>query len=484
MTMQANCMRYRLLPEFGLDQVASMKRTFLLAVLVVVILQGCAASSIFRSYPDQLKPIKLQVDAKQFDKPKEDLNSHRTDADKILYLMERGRVAQLANDKKTSIEDFKLVMEEIAINDDKAKITATDTGAGAAALLLNDNAIPYKGDGYERIFLHHFQAMNYLFSKDPNAAMVEVRRANEEQTVAFQSHEDEVAKGEDKAREQAAKNPGFMNSFKSMADVAGRVKNSFQNAYTFYASGVIYEITGKTDDAYIDYKKALEISPDNVYLQKDVLRLAAALGRDSDLDHFKKSFTVTPEKPNPNDGSVVIFFEHDFAPVKMETKVPLALPNGISSVAFPMYLDQWRLETPLLIQNNGSLIGETKTIVNVQAMAAKALQEKLPGMMVRQVLRVIAKSETNKQSEKVGGMFAVGTQLFNLVTENADRRSWLTLPSDAQIYRGYVAPGEHDFHLTNGVAQTTLKVKVEPKKITVIRIVGTGATLHSDMVVM
>jgi len=42
----------------------------------------------------------------------------------------------------------------------------------------NENAIPYRGDTYERIFVHSFQALNFLGERNPEAAGVEVRRAN------------------------------------------------------------------------------------------------------------------------------------------------------------------------------------------------------------------------------------------------------------------------------------------------------------------
>ncbi len=56
------------------------------------------------------------------------------------------------------------------------------------------------------------------------------------------------------------------------------MKHSFQNAATFYLSGVVWEMLGERNDAYIDYKKALEIFPDNLFLQADVMRLGKRLG--------------------------------------------------------------------------------------------------------------------------------------------------------------------------------------------------------------
>ena len=462
----------------------SAVRSFSL-VSAALLLGGCASSSIFTSYPSQMQPIKQQVQAKQYKLAQTALDSHREDADKILYMMERGRVSQIANDKKSSIEDFKQVIEAMEANEDKAKISLTDTAAQGSALLTNDNAIPYTGDGYERVFVHQYQAMNYLFSNDLDAARVEVKRANIEQQVALNEHEDELAAAEEKGREFADGNKTFMDAFSAMESVAGKVKNSFQNAYTFYVSGLIYEILGKPNDAYIDYKKALEIFPDNVYVQKDVLRLAKQLSMKDDYETFKKRYSVEASNPGKDEGELVVLFEHGFAPAKTETSVPVFTGKQVQKVAFPIYALQWQPPSSLKVSIEGKgTVGETSPIVYVQAMAVKALQEELPAMLTRQILRVVAKKEMAEQAGKASPWAKLGADIFNIVSENADRRSWLTLPNDAQILRSPLPQGEYQLNLNNGKAAGVMKVKVEPGKRTVVRVVSTEQTMHTDAIVM
>jgi len=456
----------------------------------VLLLGGCAAGSIFTAYPQQIQPVKLQLESKQYTLAQAALDGRQDDADKILYLMEKGRVAQLAGDTETSIEDFKRVIEAFDENDEKATISMSDTAAQGASLLTNDNAIPYTGEGYERVFVYQFQAMNYLMSSNLEAAMVEVRRANQEQQYELERFEDEVADAEEDAREQVEKNDSFMDSFASLQAAAGQVKNSFQNAYTFYMSGVLFEATGKPNDAYIDYKKALEIFPDNVYVQRDVLRLAKSLGMREDYERFKKEFGNDDSPPNANEGEIVLLFEHGFAPVKTAVDVTLITDNGVRSIAFPTYVEQWQAPSLLSVSISGGAlagkaIGETSPIVNVQALAAKALVEHLPGMMVRQILRLVAKAKTSEQGGKLlGGFGKLAIDVFNVVTEQADRRSWLTLPQDAQILRSSLPEGEYQLQLQNGTASGTMDIRVVPGKKTLIRVVATGNTFHTASVVL
>ncbi|MBL1274785.1 MAG: hypothetical protein COB30_001735 [Ectothiorhodospiraceae bacterium] len=469
----------------GISAMRSLIRLVFI-VGVISVLGGCASSSIFTSYPMQIQPIKMQIQAKQYTAAQTTLEKHRNDADKILYMMERGRTSQLANDRKSSIEDFKQVIEAMEANEDKAIISLTDAAAQGSALLTNDNAIPYAGEAYERVFVHQYQAMNYLFSNNLEAARVEVKRAGIEQRVALNAHEDELADAEEKSRENADKNKSFSDAFAAMDAVAGKVKNSFQNAYTFYVSGVIYEMLDKPNDAYIDYKKALEIFPDNVYVQKDVLRLAKQLGMRQDYDLYKKRYPVEVVTPGVNEGEVVLFFEHGYAPIKTEVSVPIFVDNKAQKVAFPIYAMTWIEPTTLRVSvAGGASMGETSPIVYVQSMAVKALQEKLPAMLARQILRLVAKQEMAKTAGKAGGPLAqLGANIFNILSENADRRNWLTLPNDAQILRVSLPEGEHHLILNNGKAKGSITVKVVPGKKTVVRVVATEKTLHTDAVVM
>jgi hypothetical protein len=220
--------------------------------------------------------------------------------DKILYLMERGRMAQVQGDPTASLANYAEAIAAIKDNDRKAVISASGSGAQAAAIVLNDNAIPYEGSGYERVLLHNCQALNYLAMNDIDGAGVEVRIANAEQEAALKKHQRDLHKALANAEEHNAAgsldDPAISAKFDAMDAAAARVKTSFQNAYTFYVSAVIWELSGEENDAYIDYKKALEIFPGNKYVQRDVVRLAKQLGMTDDLDRFKaKLSTATVE---------------------------------------------------------------------------------------------------------------------------------------------------------------------------------------------
>ena len=459
------------------------------ALATLLVMSGCASTSTFTAYPRKIQPLIASLTNRTPIDLSHSLQSESKSNDRILYSMERGRYAQVVEKIDISMADFKVSMEKIRKNDEKALISASAFGANVAATMVNDNAIPYAGEGYERVLLHHYQALNYLKKKDLEGAGVEVRRANAEQDDALRRFENEL----DAAREEAAnKNVNSTSAVESryaqMDEVAGKVKNSFQNAYTFYVSAFIYELLDQPDDAYIDYKKALEIYPDNSYLQKDVLRLAAKLGMDDELDELRQRFPLKErrfiDEGSAASGELLVLFEDGFVPQKREIKIPLPAGRaGFVTIAFPIYEERWSPQIPLQILNNNELVGSTEPICDVRALAVKALKEKAPVIATRQIIRAVAKGVAAAEARKQMGDFGLlATNIWNIISENADLRSWLTLPSNAQILRTTLPTGHYQLALQHpmGGFPAYADVDITPAGKTVLQVVRAGGQIYSS----
>jgi len=425
-------------------------------------LGGCATTSVLQPYPDQISGIKRELSSGKEAAARKDLAQQHQSADKMLYLEESGRVAQLAGDTDASMDAFNKAIEVYEENERKAKITATGAVSQVSAIATNDNAIPYSGSAYERIFVHNYQALNYLAKGDLEGAGVEVRRANLEQELALRKYEDELDKVKDgrEAKQILRGNANYKQKFLSLSRLAGEVKNSFQNAYTFYVSGLIYEARGEYNDAYIDYKKALEIYPDNRYLKADVVRLAKRLGMNQDLELYKDGVDEQIAKPLAKDeGRVVVLYEQGYVPPKSEVFIPLWVIGVMHSIAFPTYEYKPTFTRRLSMKVDHQAQGNSDPIVDVSALAAKALEEQMPMIMVRQALRILARERTreNMNNSAVGLI----TGLAHLILNRADLRSWLTLPAGAQIMYSNVNAGQHTIELlADGRSQSqTVSVK-------------------------
>lgn len=450
-----------------------------LAILggVFSILGGCAMSSMFSPYPDQAQNFRHAIYKGEVgtvvDKNAilQDLEEERESADHMLYMMERGRINQVSNAFSDSKADFEQVISAFEEQDLAATVQVGETAAQGASLLTNDNAIPYKGSAYERIFVHHHQAFNYLGNKDIEGASVEFRKVALEQRVLLEQHEAEVAEAYEEAEENSIDVDTLSNEFAGLDTVAGKVKSSFQNAYTFYASAAFWEATGELNSAIVDYKKAFEINPDNDYIKKDIARVSKKLG---------DRITSDTNEAKAGQGSVVVFFEEGFVPAKSEIKVPIpTLDGGIISLAFPYYeTDVWPLSQPLRVMGSDfNEFGHTREIVDVGALAVKSLKEQIPQMLVRQALRGFTKYQLQKQSAELGIGGQLLANIYNVISESADRRSWLTLPHSAQIMRFNIDAGEQTLNLATATSQAKINVSVPENRTVFLRVVGVNNQL-------
>ncbi|MDA3799727.1 MAG: hypothetical protein PF692_11680 [Kiritimatiellae bacterium] len=460
-----------------------MNKIVILLIFLSTLFVGCSSSSVFKSYPTQVNPYLVSVSSGQkidFDKVFEkQIDSN----DGVLYAMEKARMQQIQNFSTNSINSYRIAISRINYIDDKAVISASDTGAQASALALNDNAIPYNPPGYERVLLRHLQSMNYLADGDLEGASVEVRAANNEQKKAKKAHEKDVEKAKssvDEAKKEADLS-NFNSAYAEMNTAVGNVKSSFLNAYTFYYSGIVYELANSPNDAYIDYKRALEIAPNNVYIIKDVLRLAKKLDMREDYRDFKKLYSNFEDSDDNSDmGVLVVLFEDSF--VKQRESIDIPIPyfgaDTIVPITCPIYQGPWHTPQQLVLMFDGKSL-KSSSICSVTDLAVKSLQENLPAILARVVLRGLAKATAAKQmSDSMGGWGSLAATIYNIVTESADKRSWLSLPDNAQVIRTYMTQGEHELKLEIGYETKNYKVVIEKQKITIVRVIKTNGLMY------
>lgn len=440
-----------------------------LSLALTLGLSACAYNSVFVNYPSQIAHFKQQL-SRDITKIKiTDLVDNISGNDGLLYAQESGRIMQIIGDFTRSKTYYQQAIDGYQVFDDKAIVSASKLGAGTSSILLNDNAIPYRGPGFERIMLHQYQALNYLFSGDIQGALVEVRRSNELQSMEQARYQTSQKSVQDMA------NGTIEAQIAQLSKQAGNVTSSFLNAYSYYTTGLLYELANEPNDAFIDYRKALQITPDNVYLQQDLVRLAKQLGMPQ-YDEFKRLWGEEV-MPIPDQGQVVFIIERDFVPEKQSITVPFPLNGNIQSASLATYQPQRQLMNNSLIQGLGAPL-TAQTIANIDALAINALKEDLPSALFRQAARIYAKYQMNRsvQSSQQPAnnqvdAAAMVMQIFNVITEQADRRSWLTLPRQAQIARQFTDAGSYNVRLNSS---QNINIHVKPNNTTLIWVIQTG----------
>lgn len=455
----------------------------LVAALITLILSGCATlqlTDLFQGYHSQLKPVKLAQRQGDFVKAQNLLGERSASNNSyVLNLLERGRLQFLAKNWQASQKTFAQAYQQVEEQRNKAKIQLSKGVEKLGAVVSNDSATSYQVPYYEQGMLHSYQALNYLFQQDLTGALVEVRRANLVQENALKAYQDEINQAQNELYNSGMSSDSLHSAYPSMSSVIGKVKNGFQNAFTFYLSGILYEASGELNDAYIDYKRALEIYPDNPYLQQDVLRLATQLDMPDDLVKFQQRFGRYQGRKAESQGQVVVLVEQDVVNNKQDATLHLPVGRSNSGLKFfsfslPVYREPLPPRNKLTL-NNGGKSYQAHEIVRIQSLAAKDLKDQLPSLLTRQVVRVVAKEQLRqKLSREAGDVGSILASIYNIASEQADTRSWSTLPDEIDILRMPAIVGKQVLQVQINGQQQNIEVEVKENRITLISFFAIG----------
>jgi len=467
-----------------------MMKTFyayLASLFVALILSGCTSSQfsdLFSGYHQQMQKVKHAQQQGHYAQALGLLpEKNDFDTNYNLHLLEKGRLSYLSKQYQVSEKGFEQAYQLIQKENNKAKYQLSKGVENAQAIISNDNATRYDVPAYEQSMLHSYQSLNYLNQHNLSAALVEVRRANLVQENALKDNKNELYQYQQQLKHQDVTQQHWANSFPSMDNAIGDIKNGFQNAFTFYLSALLYEAAGQSNDAYIDYKKALEITPENQFIQQDVWRLANQLKMSNDVALMKARFSPTPimgqKAISEKTGQVVVIFERGI--VNNKTEFSLNLPIYTShhdmrfySVAIPTYQNVLTSYSPAVVSFKEQRY-LAQELVRIQSLAAKQLKDDMPIIVSRQIARLITKEEVRQQlSRKNGDVGNILASLYNIATEHADTRSWSTLPDSISLSQLSVPTGEQTIVIhINGVTKA-VPVLVKANRKTLITMTAIG----------
>ncbi|MDO2953621.1 COG3014 family protein [Aeromonas simiae] len=438
----------------------------LLPLLLTLLLGGCASwQDYFVTYSDQSASLRNQLRLGQAAEARKAVReSTPGDGSYVLDRLEEGRIALLAGDVAGSRRALQAADMAVRADDERARIRVRDGLEQAGSLLSNDQTMTYAIADFERTLLHHYLAIDYLLAGEREGALVELRLANQAQEAALARRRAAVAdERERQVGQQLAQRAPALDRLQ------GGVKHGFLNPYTFYFSALLYEADGALNDAWVDLNRAIELAPDNRAVQDALLRLARLRGAPEEIAALERRVGRKAPAIDPKAGNVVVLYEEGIIAARRELWLPLPLSTSAGdfrtfTVALPYYDNRAEPSVPLAI-TAGKAHGSAEPLANLEALAAYDLQEKLPGMATRQLLRLVTKEQLRRVAADKGndvGNLVVG--LFNTLSEHADTRSWSTLPARAAAWSAEVPAGRIEL-LLNGRGES---VEVRPGRTTLV----------------
>jgi hypothetical protein len=419
----------------------------------------------FRIALDGLRANNLNIVDKMFIK-----DASRDGADRLLALYELGTFYHMGGNPKKSIEFFNAADAVAHEYEGQAIVSAGAAGRTTGAILVNDSVLKYEGFGYDKVMSRTINAINFMLQGDMEGARVEVRKAEEYQRLERERHQREVRQAPPRGAESARMDdPTVRATYGRMNDYVKNVRNSFENAFTYYLSSQIYLAQGEAglNDAMVEIKKAYELAPHAPGVRSAYLEIARAQSGYA-YDQARALLRVADAEPAAQAaaGSVVVFFEAGLVPQMDEVKINLFAENKLYSLAFPIYNNFGTAQAPLAILAPGRTY-TTSTILDTRSLAVKALQERLPGILTRGLLGAIAKGEMQEKAEKNWGPFGgLISKVATAVMTSADRRSWLSLPAEVQVARFKLDPGPNQLELRAPGLAGKVALDVSPGSLT------------------
>ncbi len=424
----------------------------------------------------------------------------KSGTDRVVYLLEKGTLQHVAGEFDNSdltFTDANRIFEE---NDMRATIAVGKAVEGAGSVVLNDKVLPYEGEAYERVYMHTLEAINYLMLGKKDEARVEIKLAYEQaKAVANRNAKDldriQREADEKKVETKRSVSEAFAQLFSSnQLDVIERsAVDPYQNAFTAYLSAVVYEMGREYNDAYIDCQMAHEIVPGAKLPADHLARLAGLSGMAQRKVEWERKFgPVRP--PAEKAGDLFVVFQCGLAAHKEQVKLTIPVPipsprdNTISivlvTVAFPRYHPTPTRAASMEVVCDGTLLGSTELLTDLDVIALKNFHQKVPALVVRQAIRATLKAGTSYAASNLLGQLGP-IDVSSLVvsgalsfTEQADLRSWLLLPANVQSLRQRIPEGEHDIELLLKDAagavidKRAVKATIERGKFTVMNLRG------------
>ena len=434
--------------------------------LLIFICFGCSASYNLKSRPFQRALQSGDVES-AFTKL-DGIKFLQRKRNKLLYFFEKGKAAFLTKKYRLSNDYFNKA--DAFISENKRAL-----GGKLLGLVLNPEHETYIGEDFEKVAIHYYKALNYLFLNEFDDALVEAKRIN----LRLQQINDKYPKGK---------------------------KNRYTtDAFALNLQGMLYEASGDINNAFIAYRNAIElyIEHEGNYfgtstpkqLIKDVLRTASFLGFKTDVDRYESLFNTSAEINHQNNGALIVFWENGLVPFKEENflaftnvsngktkgfvnffnkdlglniSVPVSNSNSgnfdisVFNIAFPKHIPRTPVYNQATITKDSSNLYVFEMAENLEVIAVQTLRDRALRDVAKTALRLgikkVSEYVLKNQNNDLGNILGV----FNALTEGADTRNWQSLPKAIHYSRIPLEKGENTFTIEiKGANETTTTKQIK-----------------------
>ncbi|MEI7611404.1 MAG: hypothetical protein WCK63_00775 [Betaproteobacteria bacterium] len=359
----------------------------------------------------------------------------------ILYYLEKGELLTLDSNYPEGKDAWLKADEFVREWEDSVKSDPSKVIGDISSFLVNDKTRRYEGQDYEKVMLSTNLTLSHIMQGNFDLARIEMKKTYEREKLIESFREKEYDKLQDDAKKNNVSADVKQMKDYPMAELdspeVNSLKNGFQNAFAHYLAGYFFEVTGESSLAEPGYRNALQLAPNSRMIQAGLKNV----GR---------------RKPGPRESDVLFVIESGFAPAWKSITIPIPIPQSkggvmVSPLSFPLLKAENRGFVPTVVNVAGKQL-PVETLTNIDAMARRLLKDQMPAILLRTVIRSVLKSLAQDQAYKGGLALGLVANIATVASEQADDRSWRTLPERISVARATLPQGNQmiEFQTANG----------------------------------
>lgn len=265
----------------------------------------------------------------------------------------------------------------------------------------------YQGEGYDKVFLHNYKAINYLLSGNAESARVEAKNANVSQQKA------RLQLNRLKQEKKNNDNVYLLSRYDKLFKSVDAKHNPYQNPFAYYISSLSYAEDEDYDNALIDIRKALEFTPNSEILEK--------------------KFELYSRRKRVD--TIELFFDVGQSPLKSQIQLEIELGNDEKRMAsFPTFsLSQSDIDYIQVLDSKGKLVTKSSLLSDINAIKINEFREKLPmilSLISKELLLSTGSEALNSTQPKLlTGIIKAGMAIYS----QNDTSTWSLLPQKTLV---------------------------------------------------
>lgn len=392
---------------------------------------------------------------------------------KSLGTVEAGRLALLAGDSAKAERWFRAAVDSaVDRKESSPDIKLGDVGNTVLAATVTDGRTrTYYLAPYEINLALGYGILAELMNGKREDALVDARLAVYIQDSLAKTYGADLQKAAASSDAQATSAGARVCADQSAAlrEMMAATRNSWENPVLWWLTGALFEADGETEMAGQSYRKAAACRPDNPVFAKAAARADANV-----------------RTPARGCAKLLVLYEEGLVPQREALKIPVPIYTAMS-IDIPTYGDKTAYRPNAVAISGLTNLVAAAPALDVRALAARDLDERLPGVVVRNITRAAvqagAQAAVNANGNEYAQLAVFAANAVVSAMRRADTRSWVTLPDGQQVWsEDAMPPGAYKLGVAVNGRTISVPVTLAAGDVKLVWIADCGARAQTVVV--